>query len=125
VLDNIINNAVKYSEPDTEIVLSVRENGDEMLFTVTDHGIGIPENDLPHVFDRMFHTTKSQKTGVPGAGLGLSICKGLVEAHGGKIWFNSKEGVGTSCFFTLPLTKTAEVSHEEQPKEKHYSHRRR
>jgi PAS domain S-box-containing protein len=108
VLDNIIDNAVKYSDSGTEIALSVRKNGPELLFTVTDHGMGIAEKDLPRVFERMFHSSMRQKNGVPGAGLGLSISKGLVEAHGGKIWIESEEGAGTRCFFTLPLETGAE-----------------
>ncbi|MCK4274048.1 MAG: PAS domain S-box protein [Dehalococcoidales bacterium] len=101
VLDNIIDNSVKYSDDGTEVNLAVRRQGPEMLFTVTDHGAGIPRNDLPRVFNRMFHSPK--KPGISGAGLGLSICKGLVEAHGGRIWIESDEGKGTRCFFTLPL----------------------
>ena len=103
VLDNVIDNAVKYSNPGTEIALSVRKTGNEILFTVTDHGIGISKKDLPRIFSRMFHSPRGQKSGVPGAGLGLSICKGLIEVHGGKIWIESEEGVGTRCFFTLPM----------------------
>jgi two-component system sensor histidine kinase KdpD len=103
VLDNVINNAIKYSNTGTEITLRVRTTDSEMIFSVTDHGIGIPEKDLPRLFQRMFHPERGQKTGVTGAGLGLSISKGLIEAHGGKIWIKSKEGVGTSCFFSLPI----------------------
>ena len=103
VLDNIIDNAVKYSNPGTEIALSLRKAGNELLFTVTDHGVGISKKDLPRLFHQMFHSPRGQKTGVPGAGLGLSICKGLIEVHGGKIWIESEEGVGTRCFFTLPM----------------------
>jgi signal transduction histidine kinase len=51
----------------------------------------------------MFHLRHEKKTGIPGAGLGLSICKGLIEAHGGRIWIESEEGEGTRCFFTLPV----------------------
>jgi signal transduction histidine kinase len=113
VLDNIIDNAVKYSNAGTEITLSVRKTGTELLFTVTDHGAGIPQKDLPRIFHHMFHSPRGQKIGVPGAGLGLSICKGLIEAHGGKIWIESEEGVGTRCFFTLPLqSKSGENSGE-------------
>jgi PAS domain S-box-containing protein len=103
VLDNIIDNAVKYSNPGTEISLSVQKIDSELLFNITDHGAGIRKSDMPRLFQRMFHSTRGQKFGVAGAGLGLSICKGLIEAHGGRIWIESEEGVGTRCFFTLPL----------------------
>ena len=79
VLDNTIDNSIKYSDDGTEVNLTLRQKGDELIFTVTDHGTGIPEKDLPRVFNRMFHSPK--KSGVTGVGLGLSICKGLVEAH--------------------------------------------
>ncbi|MGD0780917.1 MAG: PAS domain S-box protein [Dehalococcoidales bacterium] len=113
VLDNVLDNAVKYSDAGTEITLSVRENGKEMLFSVADHGIGIPEKDMPRLFQRMFHGAQAQKTGIVGAGLGLSICKGLVEAHGGRIWVESKEGIGTSCYFALPFTHALESNKAE------------
>ena len=101
ILDNIIDNSVKFSDKGTEISLTLRRKEAELIFTITDHGTGIPEKDLPRVFNRMFHSPK--KPGVAGVGLGLSICKGLVEAHGGVIWIESEEGKGTKCFFTLPL----------------------
>ncbi|MBN1160768.1 MAG: PAS domain S-box protein [Dehalococcoidales bacterium] len=103
VLDNIIDNAVKYSNPGMEITLSLQKVKNELLFTVTDHGAGIPKKDIPRLFQRMFHSTRGQKFGVPGAGLGLSMCKRLIEAHGGRIWIDSQEGAGTRCYFTLPL----------------------
>ncbi|MBN1176688.1 MAG: PAS domain S-box protein [Dehalococcoidales bacterium] len=101
ILDNIIDNSVKFSDEGTEINLTLKRKGDNLLFTVSDHGTGIAQQDLPRVFNRMFHSPK--KPGVAGAGLGLSICRGLVEAHGGEIWIESEEGKGTRCFFTLPL----------------------
>ena len=110
VLDNIINNAVKYSNAGTEIKISVRQVDNNMLFSVSDHGIGIPEKDLPNLFQRMFHPASSQKISVGGSGLGLSISKGLIEAHGGKVWIESKEGVGTRCYFTLPIDGKQESS---------------
>jgi PAS domain S-box-containing protein len=108
ILDNIIDNSVKFSEAGTEINLAVRQEGNELLFTITDHGAGIPQDDLPLVFKRMFHS--SRKPGVSGAGLGLAICKGLTEAHNGRIWIESDEGIGTRCFFTLPLD-TGDTEH--------------
>ncbi len=70
---------------------------------MTDQGIGILKEDLPRVFERMFRSQKRQKAGAGGAGLGLSISKGIVEAHGGRIGIESEEGKGTKCFFTLPI----------------------
>jgi PAS domain S-box-containing protein len=124
VLDHIIDNAVKYSNPGTEIALSVKKMNIDILFTVTDHGVGIPKSDLPRVFNRMFHSTRGQKTGVDGAGLGLSICKGLIEAHGGKIWLESEEGVGTKCFFTLPVDTINEGNDTGKSPRKNQSFRR-
>ena len=103
VLENIVDNAIKYSEEDTEVVISARLVKKELLICVADQGIGIPVDDLPKVFDRIYRTRQKKVTEVGGAGLGLSICKKLVEAHGGRIWIESEEGKGTTCYFTLPL----------------------
>lgn len=103
VIDNLISNAIKYSAPETEVVISVQQVEDELLISVTDQGIGILKEDLPRVFERMFRSQKRQKAGAGGAGLGLSISKGIVEAHGGRIGIESEEGKGTKCFFTLPI----------------------
>jgi PAS domain S-box-containing protein len=103
VLDNLLDNSVKYSDTGTEINLSVRQNNSDILFTVTDHGAGIPQKDLSEIFVRMFHAPQKQKSRAKGAGLGLSISKGLIEAHGGKLWLESDLGIGTRAFFTLPL----------------------
>ncbi len=103
VLDNLIGNAVNYSEAGTEVTVAVQRVKDELLISVTDQGIGIPEKNLPRVFERMFRSQQRTLSGEGGAGLGLSICKGLVETHGGSIWIESEEGKGTKCFFTLPI----------------------
>jgi len=103
VLDNIIDNAVKYSEAGTEIVVSLERKKDELVVSISDQGIGIPAGDLDRVFDRMFRAERGQRSGVEGAGLGLAICKGLVEAHGGHIWMESEEGKGSTCSFALPI----------------------
>jgi len=109
VLDNLTNNTVQYSELGTEIVLAAYLEADELIISVTDHGIGIAKEDLPRVFDRMFRCKRSQTMGVKGVGLGLSICKGLVEMHGGRIWIESEEGKGTRCSFTLPIYSQASL----------------
>jgi sigma-B regulation protein RsbU (phosphoserine phosphatase) len=103
VLDNLIDNAIKYSGEDTEVVVSARQVDHEVLVSVVDQGIGIPAEELPKVFDRMYRTRRRRVTKIAGAGLGLPICKRLIEAHGSKIWIESEEGKGTACFFTLPL----------------------
>jgi PAS domain S-box-containing protein len=117
VLDHIIDNAVKYSKAMTKITLSVRKAKEDLLFCVTDHGSGIPKEDIPHIFERMFMSRHKTQDGTTGAGLGLTICKGLVEAHNGKIWVESEEGVGSRCFFTLPIMSPTAPS-EKSPTEK-------
>jgi len=113
VLDNIINNAVKYSPAGTEVVVAVRRVGNGLLTSVIDQGVGIPKEDHERVFERMYRSQKGQISGVRGAGLGLSICKGLVEAHDGRIWIESEEGKGTKCCFTLPINIVGGDSVEE------------
>jgi len=103
VLDNIIDNAVKYSPEGTEIVVSAQRKGDELVVSISDQGIGIPAGDLDRVFDRMYRIEHGLVPTVEGAGLGLSICKGLVDRHRGHIWMESEEGRGTTCHFALPI----------------------
>ena len=92
-----------------------------ILITITDEGMGIPKEDQPHLFDRMFHVDNNKISSRSGVGLGLSICKGLVEAHGGQIWIESEEGKGTRCFFTLPIYKSSGNSNGEKTKGQHHS----
>ncbi|MDD5700707.1 MAG: ATP-binding protein [Dehalococcoidales bacterium] len=103
VLDNLINNAVKYSAKGTEVSVSARRNNTDLIFSVTDQGPGIPENDLERIFDRMYRIEQKAESAIPGLGLGLSICRGIVEAHGGRIWAESKIGQGSRFVFMLPL----------------------
>jgi two-component system sensor histidine kinase KdpD len=106
VLDNLIDNATKYSVPGTKVTVSASQAGQELLISVADQGIGISAKDLPKIFDRMYRVESGLGKKVGGLGLGLSICKGLVEAHGGRIWIESEEGKGSTCFFTLPVDAT-------------------
>ncbi|HEX78245.1 MAG TPA: PAS domain S-box protein [Dehalococcoidia bacterium] len=103
VVDNILDNATKYSEGGTEVVLRACRRGSELVISVSDQGIGIPPEDLERVFDRMYRIEQRLTPEIGGIGLGLAICKGLVEAHGGRIWMESEEGKGSTCWFTLPL----------------------
>jgi two-component system sensor histidine kinase KdpD len=114
VLVNVIDNATKYSPPDTTIQVAARRHGDEVMIDVTDQGRGISVEDLGAVFDKFYRTKQRDRT-VPGTGLGLAICKGIVEAHGGSIEALSPGlGRGTTIRIRLPVktpdsTETAET----------------
>jgi two-component system phosphate regulon sensor histidine kinase PhoR len=111
VLVNLIHNAVKFTPPGGEITLAAaplspvgRGAGGEgvIRFSVRDTGPGIPADDLPRIFERFYRVDRSRSGG--GTGLGLSIARHLVEAHGGKIWAESREGEGSTFFFTIPTS---------------------
>jgi K+-sensing histidine kinase KdpD len=103
VLDNLIDNATKYSPPATEIMISAEQSGNELLISVTDHGPGIPSEELTNIFDRMYRIEQRVYSGADGMGLGLYICQRLVAAHGGRIWAESTIGQGSTIKFTLPI----------------------
>jgi len=101
VLENLIGNALKFTQAGGHITVGAVPRDHEVMFSVADTGSGIAPQDLTHVFDRFWQTTT--RTRRLGAGLGLPITKGIVEAHGGRIWVESRFGRGSSFFFTLPL----------------------
>jgi len=107
VLDNIIDNAVKYSDKESKVVVSAQRAGQELLISVADQGIGIPSHELGMVFDRMYRIEQRLTPEIGGIGLGLAICKGLITAHGGRIWVESELGKGSTFCFTLPLETNA------------------
>ena len=104
VLVNLLDNAVKHTQPGEEISVTVSKNNDFAVFVVADRGTGIPEQDLPHVF-QMFYTTEGKGPDAKrGIGLGLAICESIVTAHGGTIHAqNRTDGKGAEFTFTLPL----------------------
>jgi PAS domain S-box-containing protein len=102
VLDNLIDNAVKYSPPGTKITVSAQTDGAGLLLAVADEGPGIAPEELENIFDRMYRIEKRLDSRADGIGLGLYICRRLVEAHGGTIWAESYPGQGTIIKFTLP-----------------------
>ncbi len=107
VLHNLLENALRYTPAGGTVRLSAQAENGSVVVTVQDDGEGIPEEDLPFVFDRFFRGEKSRVRGgggSGGAGLGLAIAKGLVEAHGGQIWVDSARGAGTTMTFALPKT---------------------
>ncbi|HYJ80541.1 MAG TPA: GAF domain-containing sensor histidine kinase [Longimicrobiaceae bacterium] len=99
VLGNLIGNAVKFTRPGGAVRVRAGSDGAEPRFTVSDTGVGIGREHLPHVFDRFWQGKRSDQRGV---GLGLPIARGIVEAHGGRIWVESRPGAGTTIHFTLP-----------------------
>lgn len=108
VLGNLLSNASKYGEPKTEIRVDVVEKNEQVEVVVTNQGPGIPADQLPVLFSRFTRTREARAGKVEGLGLGLYIIKGLVEAHGGRIWAESTPGKTTSFHFTLPLSAEKE-----------------
>jgi len=101
VLVNLIHNAVKFTRPGGEVVLSARTEGEVVRFAVRDTGVGIPVDDLERIFERFYKADRARSGG--GTGLGLSIAMHIVEAHGGRIWAESEEGRGSTFYFTIPV----------------------
>ncbi len=99
---NILHNAIKYTPPGKQIKISLEDQGESAYLTVQDTGIGISEEDLPHIFDRFFRVDKARSRKEGGSGLGLSICKHIVEAHKGRIDVESELGKGTKFKIRLP-----------------------
>ena len=101
VFSNLVGNAIKFTPKGGNIDVRGRISGADAVFTIADTGAGIPPENLPHLFDRFWQARETRRA---GAGLGLYIAKGIVEAHGGRLWVESKLGVGTTFSFTLPRT---------------------
>lgn len=102
VMNNILDNAIKYTHTKETITVKTYVNNNMIETTITDKGVGIPSNLIAHVFDK-FYRAHSSKNSVGGTGLGLYLCRAIVQAHGGQIWVNSKEGQGSTFGFTLPI----------------------
>ncbi|MFE8598302.1 sensor histidine kinase [Archangium violaceum] len=107
ILSNLLGNALKFTPGGGQITLRAEPVERMMRFSVSDTGSGIPEEDLPHLFEPFWQAHAGRKQ---GTGLGLAIVKGLVDAHGGKIWVESSPGVGSTFFFTIPTTSMTEAT---------------
>jgi signal transduction histidine kinase/FixJ family two-component response regulator len=104
VIENLVGNAIKFTSPGGSVTVGASAQGNEILFWVKDSGVGIAAEALPHLFDRFWQARKKDRR---GTGLGLTICKAIVEAHGGRIWPETKTGQGTTMFFTVPAIARA------------------
>jgi two-component system phosphate regulon sensor histidine kinase PhoR len=101
VILNIVHNAIKFTPSGGRVAISTKLDGESVVARVSDTGIGISKDDLPHIFERFFKADKSRSTS--GTGLGLAIAKHIVQTHGGSIWVESEEGKGSMFSFSLPL----------------------
>lgn len=101
VLLNLVHNAIKFTPPGGEISLNAYQDGEQIVFFVKDTGVGIARKDLGRIFERFYKADRARAGG--GTGLGLSIARHMIESHGGYIWAESEEGVGSSFYFTLPI----------------------
>ena len=102
VITNLLSNAVKYSPAGGEIEVKLEEEDQKIKISVKDQGIGIAREEIPFLFQRFYRAKISERTKIPGTGLGLANVKYIIEAHGGEIMVNSKEGEGSCFYFTLP-----------------------
>lgn len=103
VIDNIISNALKYSPDGGNIRFGFTVQDMMLKAIISDDGMGIPKENVGRIFDRFYRVDRARARSMGGTGLGLAIAREMIEAHGGKIWAESEEGVGTTVFFTLPL----------------------
>jgi signal transduction histidine kinase len=92
---------VKFVPENGHVTLAARASGDEIVVSVRDDGPGIPADQAPHIFDRFWHARRTARG--RGVGLGLSIAKAIIEAHGGRIWVETVEGSGSTFLFTVPV----------------------
>ena len=102
VIDNIMNNAIKYSPDGGTITVRLKQNQNWALLSISDQGLGIPRKDLGKIFDRFYRADKARSRAQGGTGLGLAIAKEIVTAHGGRIWADSREGHGSTFYISLP-----------------------
>ncbi len=103
VLENLLDNALKYTPEKGMIKISASWSGNVITVKVSDTGIGIPAEDLPHIFERFYRVDKDRSRQMGGTGLGLAIVRHIVQAFGGKVWVESEVGKGSTFYFTLPL----------------------
>jgi PAS domain S-box-containing protein len=102
VITNLIDNAVRYTSEKGKVVVSLDKKDNNIEFSVEDSGIGVPEDQKERIFTKFFRASNAVRTETEGSGLGLFICKNIIEAHDGEVWFESEEGKGSKFYFSLP-----------------------
>jgi two-component system, OmpR family, sensor histidine kinase VicK len=112
VFTNLLNNAARFTTEDGEIVIGAKPDDSFVVVSIRDTGIGIPESELPRLFERFYRVEKTRSRDFGGTGLGLSIARKIVEGHGGSIWVESTSGSGTSVYFSLPGYRLDEVNEQ-------------
>jgi len=113
IVRNLLGNAIKYSPEGGTITVRGREEQGQLIVEVSDQGIGIPSGDLERVFERFYRVENEATRNVGGVGLGLAVCRSIVEAHGGRIWVESALGVGSTFHFSVPLGVVPEALSEQ------------
>lgn len=104
LLNNLLTNAIKYSNPDTDISVHLNEKDNQLILQIADQGFGIPAVDLPYIFDKFYRSGNVIGTEIPGSGLGLAIVKSIVESHQGRIWVDSTVGQGSTFTIVFPIS---------------------
>ena len=107
VIDNILNNAIKYSPDGGKITVTMKTTDDQMILSISDQGLGIPKQDLPRIFDRFYRVERARSRAQGGTGLGLAIAKEIIKQHKGFIWAKSEYGKGSTFTIVLPYDKDA------------------
>jgi len=103
VVENLIDNAIRYTKGPGKVEIKLAREDKRVLFSIKDTGVGIPQKDKKYIFQKFFRAENVLKERTRGSGLGLYVCKSIIENLGGRIWFKSEEGKGTTFYFTLPI----------------------
>ena len=106
---NLVENAIKYTPDGGQVTIRARTEPEHLMFEVADSGIGIPEEDLPRLFEKFYRGKQREARAQHGTGLGLAIVHSIAESHGGKVWVESEVGKGSTFFLQIPLTQPKAV----------------
>jgi len=103
VIENLLDNAIRYTREEGQVLVSLKKTGEKLFFEIKDDGVGIPEEDQKHIFNKFFRSENALRYQTQGSGLGLYIAKAIIDKSGGKIGFKSEENKGSTFYFTLPI----------------------